>query len=104
MRNKILNLNQTFLFSVFPTGVPTITEVISAKGTLTDFHPKINQVDQEIKNPQNFDGSLAHITNNANDERHVKFNLEDDLRSESETDSKQNSTRSHDTTITMQCE
>ena len=99
-----LNFDKKFLYRVFPTDVPEITEVISAKDSSTDFHKNISQADQQITSQTSSHESPVHVTNYSNDERHVKFNLENELISEPKIVSNQNSTITDDVSITMQCE
>ena len=67
--------------SVHHTDVPPITEVISAKGSDTYFREKVLPKEYH-KTPIHVNFSSPEGTspyNNASDERHVKFKLEDDI-------------------------
>ena len=78
--------------------------MISANDSSTEFYQNISQADQQITSQLDSYASPAHVTNHSHDERHVKFNLENDLISEPKHVSNQKSTIVDDVTITMQCE
>ena len=88
--------------------MPPITEVISAKGSDTYFREKVLP-NEYHKSPMhvNFprqEGTSAF--NNASDERHVKFKLEDDIDIASDKDHSmpENDTKEDSVTISMQPE
>ena len=78
--------------------------MISAKDSSTEFHQNNSQANQQITSQTNSYASPVHVTNYSHDERHVKFNLENDLISEPKMVSNQKSTIVDDVTITMQSE
>ena len=90
------------IHSVHHTDVPPITEVISAKVSTAYFGEKA-PTKEYPKSPINVNFS-AHSgltpLNNASDERHVKFDLEDDFNVQSEAHENKD-TKAEDVAITM---